>query len=126
MDHNKLWKILKEMDIPYHLTWLLRNLSVGQEATVRTGHGTIEWLQIRKGDIKAEYCHPAYLTYMQSTSYSADIWNHKAGIKTAGINISKLRYADYTTLIAESEKELMSLLIKVKEESEKGWLKTQH
>ena len=82
--------------------------------------------KLGKEYVKAIYRHPAYLTYMQSTSYSADIWNHKAGIKTAGINISKLRYADYTTLIAESEKELMSLLIKVKEESEKGWLKTQH
>ena len=65
--HNKLWKIFKEMGIPDHLTYLLRNPDVDQEATVRTGHGTIEWLQIRKGDIKAEYCHPAYLTYMQST-----------------------------------------------------------
>ena len=67
MDHNKLWKILKEMGIPDHLTCLLRKLYARQEATVRTGHGTIEWLQIRKGDIKAEYCHPAYLTYMQIT-----------------------------------------------------------
>ena len=65
--HNKLWKIFKEMGIPDHLTYLLRNPDVDQEATVRTGHGTIEWLQIRKGDIKAEYCHPAYLTYMQIT-----------------------------------------------------------
>ena len=81
--------------------------------------------KLGKEYVKAIYRHPAYLTYMQSTSYSADIWNHQAGIKTAGINISKLRYADYTTLIAESEKELMSLLIKVKEESEKSWLKTQ-
>ena len=68
VDHNKLWKILKEMEIPDHLTHLLRNLYAGQEATVRTGHGTTDWLQIGKGYVKAIYCHPAYLTYMQSTS----------------------------------------------------------
>ena len=68
VDHNKLWKILKEMEIPDHLTCLLRNLYAGQEATVRTGHGTTDWFQIGKGLIKAVYCHPAYLTYMQSTS----------------------------------------------------------
>ena len=68
VDHNKLWKILKEMGIPDHLTYLLRNLYAGQEATVRTGHGTTDWLQIGKESVKAVYCHPAYLTYMQSTS----------------------------------------------------------
>ena len=68
VDHNKLWKILKKMGIPDHLTCLLRNLYVGQEATVRTGHGTTDWLQIGKGVCQAVYCHPAYLTYMQSTS----------------------------------------------------------
>ena len=68
VDHNKLWKILKEMRIPNHLTCLLRNLYAGQEATVRTGHGTTEWFQIGKEYVKAVYCHPAYLTYMQSTS----------------------------------------------------------
>ena len=67
MDHNKLWKILKEMGIPDHLICLLRNLYEGQEATVRTGHGT-DWFQIEKEYVKAVYCHPAYLTYMQSTS----------------------------------------------------------
>ena len=66
--HNKLWKILKEMGIPEHLTCLLRNLYAGQEATVGTGHGTTDWLQIGKEYIKAVYCHPVYLTYMQSTS----------------------------------------------------------
>ena len=66
MDHNKLWKTLKEMGIPDHLTCLLRNLYAGQEATVRTGHGTTDWFQ--NGKVKAVYCHPAYLTYMQSTS----------------------------------------------------------
>ena len=68
VDHNKLWKILKEMGIPDHLTSLLRNLYAGQEATVRTAHGTTDWFQIWKGIIKAVYCHPAYLTSMQSTS----------------------------------------------------------
>ena len=68
VDHNKLWKILKEMGIPDHLTCLLRNLYADQEATVRTGHGTTAWFQIEKEYVKAVYCHPAYLTYMQSTS----------------------------------------------------------
>ena len=68
VDHNKLWKFLKEMGIPDHLTCLLRNLYAGQEATVRTGHGTTDWFQIGKGAHKTVYCHPAYLTYMQSTS----------------------------------------------------------
>ena len=68
VDHNKLWKILKEMGIPDHLTCLLRNLYAGQEAIVRTGHGTTDWFQIGKGAHQCLYCHPAYLTYMQSTS----------------------------------------------------------
>ena len=68
MDHNKLWKILKEMDIPDHLTYLLRNHYEGQEATVRTGHGTADWFQIGKGVHQDVYCHPVYLTFMQSTS----------------------------------------------------------
>ena len=68
MDHNKLWKILKEMEIPDQLTCLLRNLYAGQEATVRTGHGATDRLQIGKGVRQTVYCHPAYLTYMQSTS----------------------------------------------------------
>ena len=67
VDHNKLWKILKEMGIPGYLTCLLRNLQAGQEATVRTGHGTTDWFQIGKEYVKAVYCHPAYLTYMQGT-----------------------------------------------------------
>ena len=68
VDHNKLWKILKEMGIPDHLTCLLRNVYAGQEATVRTGRGTTDWFQIGKEYVKAVYCHPAYLTSMQSTS----------------------------------------------------------
>ena len=68
MDHNKLWKILKEIRISDHLTCLLRNLYAGQEVTVRTGHGTMDWFQIGKGYVKAVYCHPSYFTYMQSIS----------------------------------------------------------
>ena len=78
MSHNKLWKILKEMEIPDHLTYLLRNLYAGQEATVRIGHGTTNWFQLGKEFVKAEYCHPAYLTYMQSTSCEMLDWmKHK-------------------------------------------------
>ena len=68
VDHNKLWKILQEMAIPDHLTCFLRNLYASQEATVRTGHGTTDWFQEEKKYVRAVYCHPAYLTYMQSTS----------------------------------------------------------
>ena len=108
------------MEKPDHLTFLLVNLYAGQEATVRTGHGTTDWFQIGKGVVKAVYCHPAYLTYFQSTS-----WEIQAAIKIAGRNINNLRYADDTTHRAESKEELKSLLMKVKEESE-SWLKTQH
>ena len=69
VDHNKLWEILKEMGIPYHLTCLLRNLYAGEEATVRIGHGTTDWFQIGKEYVKAVYFHPACLTYMQSMSW---------------------------------------------------------
>ena len=75
VDHNKLWKILKEMRIINHLTYLLRNLYAGQEATVRTGHGTTDWFQIGKEYVKAVYCHPAYLTYMQIISVETLVWN---------------------------------------------------
>ena len=74
VDHNKLWKILQGMGIPDHLTCLLRNLYAGQEATVRTGHGTTDWFQIGKGVVKAVYCHPAYITSMQSTSWETLAW----------------------------------------------------
>ena len=78
VDHNQLWKILKEMGIPDHLNCLLRNLYAGQEATVRTRHGTTDWFQIREGVCQAVYCHPAYLTYMQSTSSEMPGWmKHK-------------------------------------------------
>ena len=122
VDHNKLWKILQEMEIPDHLTCPLKNLYAGQEATVRMVHGTPDWFELEKEYIKAIYCHPAYLTYIQSTSYKMLGWmKHKLEL-IAGRNIINLRYAGDTTLMAESE-ELKSLLMKVKEESENVGLK---
>ena len=114
MDHNKLWKILKEMGLPDHLTHLLRNLYADHKAVVRTGHRTMDWFQIRKEYVRMGYCHPAYLTYMQSISCKMLGWKAKARIKIAGRNIKNLRYADDNTLMAESEEELKSLLMKVK------------
>ena len=127
VDHNKLWKILKEMGIPDYLTCLLRNLHAGQETTVRTGHGTTDWFQIRKG-----VCQGCILSsclfnlYAEYFMRNAGLDEAQAGIKIAGRNINNLRYADDTTLIAEREEELKSLLMKVKEESGKKWLKAQH
>ena len=109
------------MGIPDHLTCLLRNLYAGQEATVRTRHGTMEWFQIGKGVRKVFY--PAYLTYAENIMGNTELVEAQAGIKIAGRNINNLRYADDTTLMAESEEELRSFLIKVKEESEKVGLK---
>ena len=106
VDHNKLWKILKEMGMADNLTCFLRNLYAGQEATVRTGHGTTDWFQIGKVYVKAVCCHPAYLTSMQSTSWETLGWKKHTGIKVAGRNLNNLRYADDTTLMAESEEEL--------------------
>ena len=111
------------MGIPDHLTCLLRNLYAGQEATVITGHGTTDWFQIGKGVRQGMYCHPAYLTYMQSTSRETGLDEAQAGIQIARRNINNLRYADDTTLMAEREEELKSLLMKVKVESEKVGLK---
>ena len=105
VDHNVLWKIFKELVIPDHLTCLFRNLYAdGQEATVRTGHGTTDWVQIGKGVHQAVYCHLAYLTYMQSTSYDARLDEAQAQIKTSRRNISNHRYSDDIYLTAESEK----------------------
>ena len=120
------WKILKEMGIPDHLTHLLRNLYAGQEATVRTGHGTIYWFQIGKGVCQGCILSPCLLNlYAEYIMRNAGLEEAQAGIKIAGRNINNLRYADDTTLKAESEEELKSLLMKVKE-SGKGWLKAQH
>jgi len=123
VDHSKLWKILKEMGIPDHLTCLLRNLYAGQEATVRTGHGTIDWFQIRKGVRQGCILSPCLFNlYAEYILRNAGLEEAQAGIKIAGRNINNLRYEDDTTLTAESEEELKSLL-KVKVESEKVGLK---
>ena len=120
MDHNKLWKIPQEMGIPDHLTWLLRNLYAGQEATVRTRHGTTDWFQIRKGIGPGCILSPCLFNfYAESIMRNAGLEETQAGIKIAGRNINNLRYADNITLKAESKEELKSLLMKVKEESEK-------
>ena len=120
VDHKKLWKILKEMGIPDHLNCLLRNLYAGQEATVRTGHGTTDWFQIGKGCILSPCLFNFYAEYIMR---NAGLDGAQAGIKIAGRNINNLRYADDTNLMVESEEELKSLLMKVKEESEKVGLK---
>ena len=124
VDHNKLWKILKEMGIPDHLTCLLRNLYAGQEATVRTGHGTTDWFQMGKGVRQGCILSPCLFNfYAKYIMQNAGLDEAQAGIKTAGKNTNNLRYPDDTTLMAESEEELKSLLMKVKEESEKANLK---
>ena len=124
MDHNKLWKILKEIGIPDHLTYLLRNLYAGQEATVSTGHGTTDWFQIGKGVNQGCILSPCLFNlYAEYIMRNAGMEETQTGIKIAGRNINNLRYADDTTLMAESEEELKSLLIKLKEESEKVGLK---
>ena len=124
MDHNTLWKILQEMGIPDHLTCLLRNLYAGQEATARTGHGTTDWFQIGKGVCQGCILSPCLFNlYAEYIMRNAGLEETQAGIKIAGRNIKNLRYADDTTLMAESEEDLKSLLMKVKEESEKAGLK---
>ena len=123
MDHKKLWKILKEIGIPDHLTCLWRNLYVGQEATVRTQHGTTDWFQIGKEVCQGCIWSPCLFNlYAKYIIRNAGLDEAQAGIKIAGRNINKLQYADDTTLMVESE-EVKSLLIKVKEESEKVGLK---
>ena len=120
VDHNKLWKILKEMGIPDHLTCLLRNLDADQEATVRTGHETTDWFQIGKGGIQGCILSPCLFNlYAEYIMRNAGLEEAQAGIKFAGRNINNLRYADDTTLMAESEEKLKSLLMKVKVESGK-------
>ena len=126
MDHNELWNILQEIGIPDHLTCLLRNLYADKEATVKTGHGTTDWFQIGKGVGIRQGCilSPCLFNlYAEYVMRNAGLEEAQAGIKIAGRNISNLRYADDTTLMAESEEELKSLLMKVKEESEKVGLK---
>ena len=123
VNHNKMWKTLKEMRLPDHPTCLLRNLYLGQEATVRTGHGTMDWFQTGKGLRQGCILSPCLFNlYAEYIIWNASLDELQAGIKTAGKNISDLRYPDDTTLMAES-KELKRLLMKVKEESEKVGLK---
>ena len=123
VDHNKLWKILKEMGILDHLTCLLRNLYAGQEARVRTGHGMTDWFQIGKGVHQGCILSPCLFNlHSEYIMRNARLDEAQVGIKIARRNIKNLRYADDTTLIAES-KELKTLLMKVKEESGKVGLK---
>ena len=120
VDHNKLFKIIQGMAIPDHLTCLLRNLYAGQEATIRAGHGTIDWFQIRKGVCQGCILSPCLFNlYAEYIMRNAGLDEAQAGIKIARRNIDNLRYADDTTLMAENEEELKSLLMKVKEEREK-------
>ena len=116
VDHNKLWKILQEMGIPDHLTCHLRNLYAGQEAIVRTGHGTTDWVQIGKGVPQGCTLSPSLFNlYAEYIMWNAGLEEAQAGIKIARRNINNLRYADDTIIMAESEEELKSLLMKVKE-----------
>ena len=123
MDHHKLWKTLKEMGISDHLTCLLRNLYAGQEAKVRSKHGTTDWFQIRKGLRQGcilSLC--LFNFYAEYIMRNVRVDEAQAGIKSAGRNINNLRHADDITVMAECEEELQSLLMKVKE-SEKVGLK---
>ena len=124
VDHNKPWKFLKEMGIPDHLTSLLRNLYAVQESTVRNRHGTKDWFQLGKGVCPGCVLSPCLFNlYPQYIRRNAGLTEAQAGIKIAGRNINNLRYADDTTLMAKCEEELKSLLMKVKEESEKAGMK---
>ena len=124
VDPNKLWKILKKMGIPDHLTCLLRNLYAGQEAIVIIRHGTTDWFQIGKGVRQGCILSPCLFNlYAEYIMRNAEREEAQAGIKIARRNINNLRYADDTTLMAESEDKIKSLLMKVKEESEKVGLK---
>ena len=124
VDHNKLWTILKEMGIPDHLICLLRNLYAGQQATVRTGHGTTDWFQIRKGVCQGCILSPCLFNlYAEYIMRNTGLEETQAVIKIAGRNTNNLRYANDITLKAESKEELKSLLMKVKEDNEKAGLK---
>ena len=121
VDHDKLWKIFQEMGIPDHLHCLLRNLYAGQAATIRTGHGTTDCFQLGKEYVKAVYCHPVCLTFMQSTSWKM-LGRMKEKLESrlpAGRNINNFRYADDTTLMAESKEELKNHFVG-------SWLEKPH
>ena len=120
VDHSTLWKILPEMGISYHLTCLLRNFYAGQEATIRTGHGTADWFQIGKWVHQGCILSPCLFNfYAEYIMRNARLDEAKAGIKISGRNVNNLKYADNTSLMAESKEELKSILLKVKEESKK-------
>ena len=124
VDHHKLWKILKEMGIPDHLTCLLRNLYADQEAIVRTGHGTTDWFQIGKGVRQGCILSPCLFNfYAEYIMRNAGLEEAQAEINIARRNINNFRYADDNTLMAESKEQLKSLLMKMKKESEKVGLK---
>ena len=117
MDHNKLWRILQKIRIPDHLTCLLRNLYAGQEATVRTRHGTMDWFKIGKGVHQGCILSPCLFNFSaEYVTQNAGLDESHSGITIGGRNINNLRYADHITLMAESEEELKNFLMKVKEE----------
>ena len=129
MVHKKLWKILEEVGIPDHLTCLLRNLYAGQEATVRSRHGTMDWFKIENGVRQGCILSPCLFNlWAEYILQNARLDDSQTGIKIAGRIINNLRYVDYTTLMAESKEELKSLLIRVKRRVKMlaCWLKTQH
>ena len=124
VDYNKLWKILKEMGIPDHFTWILRNLYAGQEATIRTGHGTIDWFKTGKGILQGCILSPCLFNlYAKYIMQNARLDEAHAGIKIDGRNFNNLVYADDPTQMAKGKEELKSLLMKVKKENEKSGLK---
>ena len=124
MDPRKLWKILKEMGIPDHLTCLLRNLYAGQEAAVKTGNGATDWFQIGKGVRQGCKFSLSLLNFCaEYIMQNVGLDEAQTGIKIAGRNINNFRYADDTTLTTDSEEELKSFLVKMKEKSEKIGLK---
>ena len=124
MDHNKLWKVLKEMGIPDHLSCLLRNLYVGQDATVRTLHGTPDWFKIEKRVQQGCLLSPCLFNlYAEHMMRNAGLDDLQVRIKIGRRNINNLRYVDDTTLMAEIKEELKSLLLRVKKESERAGLR---
>ena len=124
MDHNTLWKTLKDVGIPDHLTCPMKNLYTGQEATVRIRHGTTDWFKIGTGICQGCILSPRLFNfYTEYIMQNARVDESQAGIKIARININNLRYTDDTNLMAKSEEQLKSLLMRVKEESEKAGLK---
>ena len=124
MVHNKLWKALKEMEIPDHLTCLLRNLYVGQEATIRSLYGTDDWFKTKKGVRQGCLQTPCLFNlYVEHIMRNTGLDELQAGIKIGRRNINNLRYVDNSTLMAESKEELKNILMRVKEETERAGLK---